>query len=64
MQRTARFGLDQDAMAAAGVNLKQFKMKNEAFNNHVFVNTVFICKRGFSFYDSWPSKGNCTMDNL
>lgn len=37
--------------AAGGVNLKQFTMKYQAFNNHVCVNTVFICKRVY-FFDS------------
>lgn len=63
MQRTASCCLHQYADAAGGENLKQFTMKYQAFNNHVRVNTVFICKRVY-FFDSWPSKGNGMMDYL
>lgn len=45
VQRTASCCLHQYTEAAGGVNLKQFTPKYQAFNNHVCVNIVFICKR-------------------
>lgn len=53
----------QYAETAGGVNLKQFTMKYRAFNNHVFVNTVFICKRVY-FLTVGHQRENGTMDNL
>lgn len=67
----------QYAETAGGVNLKQFTMKYQAFNNHVFVNTVFICKRVYFLtvghqretvrwiiYYGPPDAGHCSSERL